>query len=88
MNARDLQIITDDYPAPHDVPAGVVPIAGELGQARKRPVAEVDLDGCGTVEAVGSRVTAFKVGDRVAPIIFQGYHHVSRPYHASRSIVC
>jgi threonine dehydrogenase-like Zn-dependent dehydrogenase len=31
LNARDLQIVTGVYPAPHDVPEGVVPVSGECG---------------------------------------------------------
>ncbi|WWD19941.1 hypothetical protein CI109_104413 [Kwoniella shandongensis] len=58
LNARDLQIATNNYPAPHAVPQDVVPIS----------------DGCGVVEAVGSEVTLFKVGDRVAPVFPQGHH--------------
>lgn len=30
INARDLQIVTGDYPAPHEVPQDCVPISGEL----------------------------------------------------------
>ncbi|KAL7418361.1 hypothetical protein Q5752_006819 [Cryptotrichosporon argae] len=59
LNARDLQIVTDDYPAPHDVPKNVVPVS----------------DGCGVIEAVGEGVTLFKVGDRVAPVFPQGHHY-------------
>ncbi|KAK8870130.1 hypothetical protein IAR55_000700 [Kwoniella newhampshirensis] len=58
LNARDLQIVTNDYPAPHSVPQDVVPVS----------------DGCGIVEAVGSDVTLFKVGDKVAPVFPQGHH--------------
>ncbi|ORY35335.1 putative alcohol dehydrogenase [Naematelia encephala] len=58
LNARDLQIINNNYPAPHVVPQDCVPVS----------------DGCGIVEAVGSEVTAFKVGDRVAPVFPQGHH--------------
>jgi hypothetical protein len=28
LNARDLQIVTNDYPAPHAVPERVVPVSG------------------------------------------------------------
>lgn len=28
LNARDLQIVTNDYPAPHSVPQDVVPVSG------------------------------------------------------------
>ncbi|KAK1925992.1 putative alcohol dehydrogenase [Papiliotrema laurentii] len=59
LNARDLQIVTNDYPAPHAVPERVVPVS----------------DGSGVVVAVGSAVTLFKVGDRVAPVFPQGHHH-------------
>ncbi|GFZ49308.1 hypothetical protein JCM24511_07428 [Saitozyma sp. JCM 24511] len=59
LNARDLQIVTNDYPAPHSVPQDVVPVS----------------DGCGIVEAVGHDVTLFKVGDKVAPVFPQGHHY-------------
>ncbi|WWD03159.1 hypothetical protein V865_001206 [Kwoniella europaea PYCC6329] len=59
LNARDLQIVNNDYPAPHDVPQDCVPVS----------------DGCGVVEAVGSEVTLFKVGDKVAPVFPQGHHY-------------
>nr|XP_019046715.1 alcohol dehydrogenase [Kwoniella bestiolae CBS 10118]OCF25645.1 alcohol dehydrogenase [Kwoniella bestiolae CBS 10118] len=59
LNARDLQIVTNDYPAPHEVPQDCVPVS----------------DGCGIVEAVGSEVTLFKVGDKVAPVFPQGHHY-------------
>ncbi|KAK4689050.1 hypothetical protein P7C73_g1063, partial [Tremellales sp. Uapishka_1] len=59
LNARDLQIVRSDYPAPHEVPHNVVPVS----------------DGCGVVESVGSEVTLFKVGDRVAPVFPQGHHY-------------
>jgi len=39
LNARDLQIVTSDYPAPHRVPEGVIPVSGEqfaLGKADQR----------------------------------------------------
>lgn len=28
LNARDLQIVTGDYPAPHDIPQDCVPVSG------------------------------------------------------------
>nr|XP_019007482.1 uncharacterized protein I206_07740 [Kwoniella pini CBS 10737]OCF46263.1 hypothetical protein I206_07740 [Kwoniella pini CBS 10737] len=59
LNARDLQIVSNDYPAPHDVPQDCVPVS----------------DGCGIVEAVGEEVTLFKVGDKVAPVFPQGHHY-------------
>ncbi|WRT68120.1 uncharacterized protein IL334_005095 [Kwoniella shivajii] len=59
LNARDLQIVNNDYPAPHDVPQDCVPVS----------------DGCGIVEAVGKDVTLFKIGDRVAPVFPQGHHY-------------
>ena len=60
LNARDLQIAQDDYPAPHAIPEGVVPVS----------------DGSGDVVAVGDQVDRFKVGDRVSPVVFTGHHHV------------
>ncbi|OCF36059.1 alcohol dehydrogenase [Kwoniella heveanensis CBS 569] len=63
LNARDIQIVKNEYPAPHDVPQDCVPIS----------------DGCGIVEAVGDAVTLFKVGDQVSPVFPQGYHHVNLP---------
>nr|XP_018262692.1 alcohol dehydrogenase [Kwoniella dejecticola CBS 10117]OBR84850.1 alcohol dehydrogenase [Kwoniella dejecticola CBS 10117] len=59
LNARDLQIVTNDYPAPHEVPQDCVPVS----------------DGCGVVEAVGEEVTLFRVGDKVAPVFPQGHHY-------------
>ncbi|WVR06228.1 hypothetical protein IAU60_003258 [Kwoniella sp. DSM 27419] len=59
LNARDIQIAKNDYPAPHAVPEGVVPVS----------------DGAGIVEAVGSDVTEFKVGDRIAPVFPQGHYY-------------
>ncbi|WVQ94031.1 hypothetical protein IAU59_001109 [Kwoniella sp. CBS 9459] len=59
LNARDIQIVKNEYPAPHDVPQDCVPIS----------------DGCGIVEAVGDEVTLFKIGDQVSPVFPQGHHH-------------
>jgi NADPH:quinone reductase-like Zn-dependent oxidoreductase len=59
LNARDIQIVSNDYPAPHAVPCDVVPIS----------------DGCGIVESVGNDVTLFKIGDRVTPLFPQGHHY-------------
>jgi len=72
LNARDLQIATNDYPAPHDVPKGVVPVSG-----RSNILMRLIVDGSGIVEAVGEAVTLFKVGDRVAPVFPQGHDYVS-----------
>ena len=30
LNARDIQIATDGYPAPHAIPDDLVPVSGEL----------------------------------------------------------
>lgn len=73
LNARDLQIATNDYPAPHDVPEGVIPVSG-----RSIECTRLIADGSGVVEAVGEEVTLFKVGDRVAPVFPQGHDYVSK----------
>lgn len=73
LNARDLQIATNDYPAPHDVPEGVVPVSGEP----ICPATAYVTDGSGVVEAVGEKVTLFQVGDRVAPVFPQSHYYVS-----------
>lgn len=38
LNARDLQIVTNDYPAPHVVPQDVVPVSGERDGLLRQPV--------------------------------------------------
>ncbi|KAI5474553.1 hypothetical protein MNV49_003051 [Pseudohyphozyma bogoriensis] len=58
LNARDLQIATGIYPAPHTIPDDLVPVS----------------DGAGVVVAVGEGVTDFAVGDKVAPLFPQGHH--------------
>ncbi|KAM0749310.1 alcohol dehydrogenase [Meredithblackwellia eburnea MCA 4105] len=58
LNARDIQIATNTYPAPHEVPDKLVPVS----------------DGAGEVVQVGSGVKNFVVGDKACPLFPQGHH--------------
>ncbi|KAK4700737.1 hypothetical protein P7C70_g5507, partial [Phenoliferia sp. Uapishka_3] len=58
LNARDIQICTDAYPAPHAVPDNLVPVS----------------DGAGEVVQVGEKVRLYKVGDKAFPVFPQGHH--------------
>ena len=53
LNARDLQIATSTYPAPHSIPDNLVPVS----------------DAAGEVVEVGTSVEKFVKGDKVCPII-------------------
>lgn len=60
LNARDLQIANSTYPAPHDIKDELVPVS----------------DAAGEIVEVGSEVEGWKVGDRVATVVFLGHDQV------------
>lgn len=57
LNARDLQIATDQYPAPHAIKDNLVPVS----------------DAAGEIVEVGGEVAGWKVGDRVCTVCFLGH---------------
>jgi NADPH:quinone reductase-like Zn-dependent oxidoreductase len=61
LNARDLQIATDQYPAPHAIKDNLVPVS----------------DAAGEIVEVGGEVEGWKVGDRVCTVCFLGHDQVS-----------
>jgi NADPH:quinone reductase-like Zn-dependent oxidoreductase len=61
LNARDLQIATDQYPAPHAIKDNLVPVS----------------DAAGEIVEVGGEVAGWKVGDRVCTVCFLGHDQVS-----------
>lgn len=61
LNARDLQIATDKYPAPHAIKDDLVPVS----------------DAAGEVVQLGEGVDGWKVGDRVCTVCFLGHDQVS-----------
>jgi NADPH:quinone reductase-like Zn-dependent oxidoreductase len=61
LNARDLQIATDQYPAPHAIKDNLVPVS----------------DAAGEIVEVGNDVQGWKVGDRVCTVVFLGHDQVS-----------
>lgn len=61
LNARDLQIATDQYPAPHAIKDNLVPVS----------------DAAGEIVEVGEEVEGWKVGDRVCTVCFLGHDQVS-----------
>lgn len=62
LNARDLQIASGTYPAPHDIPDNLVPVS----------------DAAGEIVECGSGVDLWQTGDKVCTVVFQGHDQVSR----------
>ncbi|RXK42417.1 hypothetical protein M231_00407 [Tremella mesenterica] len=58
LSARDLQIVKGEYPAPHAVHPGTVPVGS----------------GAGEIVAVGPEVKGYTVGDRVILMGMPGHH--------------
>ncbi|WVQ80046.1 hypothetical protein IAT38_002147 [Cryptococcus sp. DSM 104549] len=59
LEARDLQILQNNYPAPHPILEDVVPVKAAAGE----------------IVAVGTGVKEWKVGDRCIPIGMPGHYH-------------
>lgn len=60
LNARDLQIAQDQYPAPHAIKDNLVPVS----------------DAAGEIVEVGEEVEGWKVGDKVCTVVFLGHDQV------------
>jgi NADPH:quinone reductase-like Zn-dependent oxidoreductase len=87
LNARDHQFTNGIYAIP--LPEGgavvtsgtsVTPSSSYLERSTLIPLAVFMrcIDAAGEVVEVGSEVSDFKIGDRVIPIPYSGFHHVSR----------
>ena len=68
LNARDLQIATDQYPAPHAIKDDLVPVS----------------DAAGEVVEIGDDVKDWQIGDRVCTVCFLGHDQVSCGYSAEK----